>query len=162
MRISAPQGSVGYNLARSDDFFGFFQEVYRLRCERAGCAYKPLNVERQHVGFPYKDARDGKRTVETDYHYDGAYVNTTFTLKMPSVGGELIAFPNIRKNPRNFFARAFSRILRHSKFVREITPHIMVRSKPNDLCLFFGDRTFHGVEPIKSGERLLMTINNHW
>ncbi len=155
-------GTAGHRLARSHEFMALFQGLHAARCAKEGKECTPLNIERQTVGYPYKDARDGKRSHETEYHYDGAYVNTTLTFMMPEKGGELIAFPNIRTNPHSFMARAYSRLLRHLPFLRRVVPHIIARTKPNDLCVFFGDRTFHGVEPIAAGERLIMTINNHW
>jgi hypothetical protein len=155
-------GTAGHRLARSPEFMALFEGIHQARCAKEGKACAPLRLEQQTVGYPYKDARGGKRSHETDYHYDGAYVNTTLTFMMPEHGGELIAFPNIRTNPKSFMTRAYSRLLRHLPFLRRMVPHIIARTKPNDLCVFFGDRTFHGVEPITSGERLIMTINNHW
>jgi hypothetical protein len=162
MMFSKHSGTVGHTLAHSPEFMGFFDGLHKARCEKEGVAYKPLKVEAQRVGYPYKDARNGKKSFETEYHFDGAYVNATLAIKMPQEGGELIAFPNIRKSPHAFLARAYARLLRHIPFLRRTVHHVVARSKPNDLCIFFGDRTFHGVEPIASGERLIMTINNHW
>ncbi len=162
MSFSKQSGTVGHTLARSPEFMQLFDGVYKARCEKTGVPFTPLRPERQSVGYPYKDARNGKRSHETEYHYDGAYVNATLGIKMPEKGGELIAFPNIRTNPKSFAARAYSRLLRHIPFLRKVIHHVTAKSKPNDLCLFFGDRTFHGVEPISSGERLIMTINSHW
>ncbi len=161
-RMDVTSKTRAYDLAISPQFMALYNGLHKARCEKEGKSCTSLPKEKQKVGFPYKDARGGKRTEETDYHYDGAYVNATLAIKMPENGGELIAFPNIRTNPNSFTARAYSRFLRHIPFLRRMVYHITAKSKPNDLCLFFGDRTFHGVEPIQSGERLIMTINNHW
>ncbi len=154
--------SFAFELAHAPVFFEMFQAIYKERCRQEGKEYIPLSEARQRIGFPYKDARDGKKTEETDYHYDGAYVNTTLAITMPPTGGELIAFPNLRISQNSIVAYCLSRMLRYIPLSRRLFPHIVVRSKPNDLCLFFGDRTFHGVEPIEVGERLILTINNHW
>lgn len=154
--------SVAYRLAHSSEIMNFFQAIYKERCVQEGVPYEPLKESQQRVGFPYKDARDGKRTEETDYHFDGAYVNTTLALIMPPKGGELIAFPNLRTKRHSVSALILSHMMRYLPAFRRIMPHVVVRSKPNDLCLFFGDRMFHGVEPIGEGERLILTINNHW
>ncbi|MBX9906679.1 hypothetical protein K2X96_02145 [Patescibacteria group bacterium] len=156
------QGSIADRLAHSEEFMALFNGLHKIRAEKEGKDFVPLQPERQMIGFPYKDARDGKRTEETEYHYDGAYANATLALKMPETGGELIAFPNLRTSKNAFLIKLFSRALRHVPFLRRVVPHIIARSRPNDLCLFFGDRTFHGVEPIESGERLILTINSHW
>ena len=34
--------------------------------------------------------------------------------------------------------------------------------QPHTMYIFFGDLSFHGVDPIKSGERVVVTINSHW
>lgn len=156
------KGTVAYELAHGDEIMRFYNTVYRIRCEKEGKPFVELDSRKQMLGFPYKDARDGKKTKETQYHYDGAYVNITLGIMMPPKGGELIAFPNLRKGRHPLLEKIFSRMLLHSRFMREFTPHIVARSKPNGLCLFFGDLTFHGVEPIVEGERLIMTINAHW
>lgn len=161
-RMDVTSKTRAYDLAVSPEFMALFNGLHKARCEKEAKPCLPLRADRQRVGFPYKDARDGKKSEETEYHYDGAYVNATLAIKMPEKGGELIAFPNIRPNPGSFAARAYSRLLRHLPFLRRLVYHVIAKSKPNDLCLFFGDRTFHGVEPIASGERLIMTINNHW
>lgn len=162
MSFDKAGGNVGHTLARSPEFMALFDGLHKARCEKEGVAYTPLRAEKQVVGYPYKDARGGKRSYETEYHFDGAYVNATLGIVMPPIGGELIAFPNIRKSPRAFFSRAYARFLRHVPFLRRTVHHVVAKSTPNDLCLFFGDRTFHGVEPIQEGERLIMTVNNHW
>ncbi len=156
------KGTIAYDLAHGEEMMTFFNTVHKVRCAKEGKPYVPLNPDKQVLGFPYKDARDGKRTVETPYHYDGSYVNITLGIKMPPTGGELIAFPNLRTGKNPLVIKIFSRALKHLHFLRDMVPHIIARSAPNDLCLFFGDRTFHGVEPIESGERLIMTINAHW
>jgi len=162
MSFSKHEGTVGHTLARSPEFMAFFEGLHQARAQKEGRSVAPLRPEKQTVGYPYKDARDGKRSHETPYHFDAAYVNATLAITMPAEGGELISFPNIRKSPHAFFARAYARLLRHIPLLRRTVRHVVAKSKPNDLCLFFGDRTFHGVEPIASGERLIVTINNHW
>ena len=161
-KVGVVPGTIAYDFGHSLDFMTFYQEVYKARCIKEGIEYVPLSEKKQKIGLPYKDARDGKKTEETDYHYDGAYVNTTLAIQMPPSGGELIAFPNIRRSRYAFVPRVYSRALRHLPFLRRMVPHVIAKTVPNDLCLFFGDRTFHGVEPISSGERLIITINAHW
>ncbi len=158
----ALKGTPGYVLGHSEEFMKLFNGLHKARMKKEGKPYAPLSVEAQTVGLPYKDARDGKKTKETPYHFDGAYVNATLALIMPPTGGELIAFPNIRRSRYSFVTRVYARALRHTPFLRGVVPHVIARTVPNDLCLFFGDRTFHGVEPIENGERLILTINAHW
>jgi len=161
-KAEAVAGTSGYKMAHGPEFMSLFDGLYKARCKEEGKEYVQLKPEKQVVGFPYKDARDGKKTYETEYHYDGAYANATLAIQMPEEGGELIAFPNLRTGRNILVIKAFSRLLRHVPFLRRIVPHTIAKTVPNDLCLFFGDRTFHGVEPIKAGERLIMTVNNHW
>lgn len=156
------KGTMGYEFGYSDEFMTLFNLMHKARCKKEGKEYTPLKREQQRIGFPYKDARDGKKTEETEYHYDGAFMNATLALVMPESGGELIAFPNLRRSRYAFVPRVYSRALMYLPFLRRIVPHTVAKTVPNDLCLFFGDRTFHGVEPIYAGERLIMTINNHW
>jgi hypothetical protein len=162
MSFSKNDGTVGHTLARSPEFMALFEGLHQARCKKEGKTCTSLRPEKQVVGYPYKDARNGKRSRETAYHFDGAYVNATLAITMPEQGGELIAFPNIRKSPGAFLARAYARLLRHIPMLRRTVRHVVAKSRSNDLCLFFGDRTLHGVEPIQDGERLMVTINNHW
>jgi hypothetical protein len=161
-KASDLKGSAAEELAKGDLFMALFNGLHKARAEKDGNKYVPLSPSRQMIGYPYKDARGGKRTIETHYHYDGAFVNATLAIKMPENGGELIAFPNMRTSKNGILVKIFSRALRHIPFLRRRVFHVIARSKPNDLCLFFGDRTLHGVEPIESGERLILTINSHW
>lgn len=152
------------HLARSQEFMNLFDTVYRIRCERTGEAYVPLDRGKQRVGLPYKDATHGEPTRPTEFHYDGAYINATIGIIEPPPGqGALHLFPNFRtKFGHPLLARLMSRVLRHVRAAREMYGYTSVPSQRNTLCLFFGDRSFHGVEPITSGKRLILTINNHW
>jgi hypothetical protein len=55
-----------------------------------------------------------------------------------------------------------SRLLRHSAWLRKKFGYQIVPYKVGALNLFFGDLSFHGVEPLYKGERLVITINSHW
>lgn len=150
-------------LARSSEFMQFFDAVSRLRCETTGERYVPLRAEAQRAGIPYKDARGGAPTEQTHFHYDGAYVNATIgVVEPPAEQGALHLFPNFRTKFPPFLAKIVSRVLRHSRMLRSLAGYVVVPVRRNALCLFFGDRSFHGVEPITAGERLIVTINNHW
>lgn len=151
-------------LARSEEFMSFFDTVYRVRCEILGDEYTPLDATWQRVGLPYKDATGGLSTKQTEFHYDGAYVNATIGIIEPPVGqGELHLFPNFRaKFAHPLLGKVIARLLRHSRILRSLYGYVRVPSRRNTLCLFFGDRSFHGVEPITSGKRMIITINSHW
>lgn len=157
-------GTPMMRLARSPEFMRLFDTIHRFRLEFEEKPYVPLSPERQRVGLPYKDATEGKETKQTEFHYDGAYINATIGIIEPPVGqGELHLFPNFRtKFSSSLMSKVVSRFLRHSKRLRSFYGYTHVPSKRNVLCLFFGDRSLHGVEPIMEGERLIVTINNHW
>lgn len=164
MDTKSSEGTPMMRLARSTEFMDFFNEVYRARCEILGESFRPLDPQQQRVGLPFKDATGGAPTKQTEFHYDGAYVNTTVGIIEPPEGqGALHIFPNFRtKFPHPLLSKTASRLLRHVKFFRTLYGYDVVPSRRNTLCLFFGDRSFHGVEPITSGRRLILTINNHW
>lgn len=157
-------GTPMMRVARSKEFMDFFTAVYRVRCAKEGKVYRPLDPLRQWVGLPFKDATGGAKTKRTEFHYDGAYVNVTVGIIEPPKGqGKLHMFPNFRKKfPHPLLSKIASRFLRHSKALRSLYGFVSVPSKRNTLCLFFGDRSFHGVEPITEGKRMILTINNHW
>jgi hypothetical protein len=162
--LKSGDGTPMMRVARSEEFMDFFNAVYRARCAKEGKEYRPLDPLRQWVGLPFKDATGGAKTKQTEFHYDGAYVNATVGIIEPPEGqGELHMFPNFRmKFPHPLLSKVASRLLRHSKALRSLYGYVSVPSKRNTLCLFFGDRSFHGVEPITEGKRMILTINNHW
>ncbi len=164
MSLKSGDGTPMMRVARSEEFMDFFNAVHRARCAREGKEYRPLDPFRQWVGLPFKDATGGAKTKQTEFHYDGAYVNATVGIIEPPKGqGELHMFPNFRmKFPHPLLSKIASRLLRHSKALRSLYGYVSVPSKRNTLCLFFGDRSFHGVEPITAGKRMILTINNHW
>ena len=127
----------------------------------------PLERSRQVVGFPYKDARGGATTVETDYHFDGAYINLVLPIMLPPRGRhirpDVELFPNLRKRFSPYVLSAsIARLLRHFIWFREWFGSTKVQYEVGTLIVFFGDVTFHGVPSILDGERLVMTVNSHW
>ncbi len=156
----------GYQVVLSEDIFSLCDAIHKKRCEMANQEYVPLSREKQTIGFPYKDARNFKKTEETEYHYDGAYVNLLIPILLPlgdATKGNLILFPNLRKKfSIKIFTSIFSEILRWSGMARRLFGFTEVQYTPGNLYIFFGDLSLHGVQPITVGERLVLTINSHW
>ena len=160
------KGTIGYDLGFSDDIYNFSDRIHKARCELEGKPYVPLAHDKQVVGFPYKDARGGKKTEPTHYHFDGAYINLIIPIVLPADqeknGGGVVLFPNIRKKYGTLLSKFICRGLRHSKLMRDLWGHTDLTYKIGACHVFFGDITFHGVDPITDGERIVMTINSHW
>lgn len=160
------KGTIAYDIVMSDEIFNFCDKVKKARCEIGGNEYIPLKREKQLVGFPYKDARDGKKTIETPYHFDGAYINIIVPIVLPeNTGipeGNVRVFPNTRLKYPSLVSKVISRFLRHLKWFRELYGYKEIQYKIGTFHIFFGDLSFHGVEPITHGERIVMTINSHW
>lgn len=160
------RGTPVYELGYSDEILAFSQALYDARCVITGEQTRKLDAQMQVVGMPYKDGRDMKKNDETPYHYDGAYVNLIIPLLVPEDqirdGGNLVLFPNLRLHHKKLVAKILSRLLRHSAWFRTWFGYKKVIYKVDALHAFFGDLSFHGVEPIVSGERLIITINSHW
>lgn len=156
----------GYQIVLSEDIFSLCDAIHKKRCEMTKEKYVPLRREKQTIGFPYKDARNFKKTEETEYHYDGAYVNLLVPILLPledTTKGNLILFPNLRKKfSVKVFTSILSEILRWSKIARTLFGFTEVQYTPGNLYIFFGDVSLHGVQPITVGERLVLTINSHW
>ena len=151
-------------LAHSPECMRMFDAVYRLRCEAEGKPCTPLDPGRQRGGMPHMDAADGRAAKRTEFHYDGAYVNAIIGVIEPPAGqGALHLFPNLRSKFKNVFVgKVAARILRHLRFIRQLAGGVHIRPEKNVLYLFFGDRSFHVVEPITSGRRAVITLNSHW
>lgn len=160
------KNTEGYQVVLSEDIFNLCDAIHKKRCEVTNQKYIPLSREKQTIGFPYKDARNFKKTEETEYHYDGAYVNLLIPFLLPTgdtTKGNLILFPNLRKKfSIKIFTSIFSEILRWSKVARTLFGFTEVQYTPGNLYVFFGDVSLHGVQPITVGERLVLTINSHW
>lgn len=159
-------GTVAGDLRASDEIFAFCEAMVKKRHEIEGKIHTALSREKQFVGFPYKDARNGASTVETEYHYDAAYVNCVLPIVLPENreknGGNLEVFPNLRKKYPAIICKPLSEVLRRSSFARNIFGYVVVPYEIDAMHLFFGDVTLHGVPPIKVGERIVMTVNSHW
>lgn len=160
------KGTFGYEFGHSDEVFQFCQRVHNERRKLEGTAPVALDPERQVIGFPYKDARGGQVTSETPYHFDGAYINILIPIVLPEDqekhGGSLTVFPNIRKKFGVSLSKVICRGLRHSPHLRKLFGAKTVRYTVGSAHVFFGDISFHGVDPITDGERLVMTINSPW
>lgn len=160
------KNTEGYQVVLSEDIFNLCDAIHKKRCEVTNQKYTPLSREKQTIGFPYKDARNFKKTEETEYHYGGAYVNFLIPFLLPTgdtTKGNLILFPNLRKKfSIKIFTSIFSEILRWSKVARTLFGFTEVQYTPGNLYVFFGDVSLHGVQPITVGERLVLTINSHW
>lgn len=159
------EGSWVHKLAVSDEMMEVLQTIHANRLKIEGKPIVPLKLEKQSWGYPYKNAKDGAKTIQTHYHYDAAYTNTLIPLVLPpstSGQGHLVAYPNLRTKMPSLLSKIVSRILRDVPFMRTIFPGVTVPYTVGGFHFFFGDISFHGVEPITEGERLVITINSHW
>lgn len=159
-------GTIAQKLATSDEMMKILNTIHRHRAAIEGVPYVPLVVEKQSWGFPYKDARGGAKTEQTHFHYDAAYTNTLIPFVLPpreSGEGHLIAYPNLKRRIKNrLLYGIISRMIRDLPFTRKFYPGVSIPYTVGGFHFFFGDLSFHGVLPIKKGERLVMTINSHW
>ena len=160
------KGTAIYDFGYSDEIMLLSQRIYDTRCKITGEKSVQLQKEKQMVGVPYKDGRQGTPNKVTAYHYDGAYINYLLPLVLPddqSKGdGNLIMFPNLRAKYPALIVKIISRMLRHSSAFRRWYGQTEVVYNVDTMYIFFGDRSFHGVEPISNGERFVVTINSHW
>ena len=161
------KGTLAHDLAYADELFSMCEVLHKARRDIEGEEYLPLERARQVVGFPYKDARGGATTVETDYHFDGAYLNLVLPIILPPRGQlarpDVELFPNLRKRFSPYvLSAAIARLLRHFRWLRDWFGSTKVQYEVGTVIVFFGDVTFHGVPPILEGERLVMTVNSHW
>ena len=158
-------GTIVAEVGYSDGILELSQKFHDARCKLTGETRVVLDKSKQAIGMPYKNAAN-ETNIETSYHYDGAYINLLFALQMPEkteIGnGNLILFPSLRRSYTPGIAKIVSRILRHFKIARKIYGYKEVMYQVDAMHIFFGDISFHGVEPIKSGERVVVTINSHW
>ncbi len=158
-------GTIIDTIGRSNEIVELSQKFHDARCAITGETRIVLDPKKQAIGMPYKNAAN-ETNIETAYHYDGAYINMLFALQMPEkneVGnGNLILFPSLRRKYSPGIAKLVSRILRHFKIARSLYGYKEVIYQVDAMHIFFGDISFHGVEPIKSGERVVVTINSHW
>ncbi len=159
-------GTIAGEIRESDEIFEFCEALVKKRHEIEGKVHTPLRRDKQTVGFPYKDARNGAHTYETEYHYDGAYFNGVLPLVLPENpeknGGNLEVFPNLRTKYPAIICKPLSEVLRRIPFARSLYGVLVVPYKVDTMHCFFGDITLHGVPPITAGERLVMTLNSHW
>lgn len=161
------KGTLAHDLAYSDEIFAMCEALHKARYDIEGKKCAPLERSRQVVGCPYKDARGGATTVETDYHFDGAYINCVLPIMLPPRGPhtrpDVELFPNLRKRFSPYVLSAsIARLLRHFIWARDWFGSTKLQYEVGTIILFFGDVTFHGVPPILEGERLVMTVNSHW
>lgn len=160
------EGTFGYEFGHSEEIKQFCELVHQERRKLEGKEPVALDPSKHVIGFPYKDARGGAKTVPTPYHFDGAYINILIPIILPEdqkkSGGSLTVFPNIRKKYGVFLSKFLCRGLRASAFLRKLFGAQTVIYSVGSAHVFFGDISFHGVEPITDGERLVMTINSHW
>jgi hypothetical protein len=160
-------GTIAQKLATSDEMMKVLNTIHRHRAALEGVPFVPLKVEKQSWGFPYKDARQGAKTEQTHFHYDAAYTNTLIPFVLPpkeSGEGHLVAYPNLKRRFKAFplIGKILARLLRDLPFTRNFYPGVTIPYTVGGFHFFFGDVSFHGVLPIKTGERLVMTINSHW
>ncbi len=160
------EGTFGHEFGHSEEILQFCEKVHQARQKLEGKKPTTLDPAKHVIGFPYKDARGGAKTVPTPYHFDGAYINILIPIILPEdqikSGGSLTVFPNIRKKYGTTLSKFLCRGLRHSSFLRKLFGAKTVVYTVGSAHIFFGDISFHGVEPITGGERLVMTINSHW
>lgn len=161
------KGTIAYDIAHSDEIVALSQALYDARCAITGEPNVVIKNEKQVVGLPYKDSRDEKENQVTAYHFDATYINLLLPLVLPKEtdtnNGNLVLFPNLRTEKRSkLMSKIIARVLRHVPPLRPLYGFADVCYEVDTMYLFFGDRSFHGVNPIRSGERLVMTINSHW
>lgn len=160
------KGTFGYEFGYSPEILDFCEKIHQAREKLEGKEPTTLNPDKHVIGFPYKDARGGAKTVPTPYHFDGAFINILIPIILPEdqekSGGSLTVFPNIRKKYGTLVSKFVCRGLRHSAALRKLFGAQTVVYTVGSAHIFFGDISFHGVEPITDGERLVMTINAHW
>ncbi len=160
------EGTFGYEFGHSSEVQQFCEKVHQARQKIEGKEPTNLDPAKHVIGFPYKDARGGAKTAPTPYHFDGAYINILIPIILPEdqvkSGGSLTVFPNIRTKYGTTLSKVICRGLRHSAFLRKLLGAQTVFYTVGSAHIFFGDVSFHGVEPITGGERLVMTINSHW
>lgn len=154
-------GQIGF----SDEVIVLSQKMCDARAKITGKPKVVIDKTKQAIGLPYKNSTDATN-IQTPFHYDGAYINMLFALTMPphqgKGDGNLVMFPSLRARYSPLMSKIISRILRHSKLARNIYGYKEVIYTLDSMHIFFGDISFHGVEPIKSGERAVITINSHW
>lgn len=159
------EGTIIATIGHSPEIVALSQKFHDARCTITGETRVVLDPAKQAIGMPYKNAAN-ETNIETAYHYDGAYINLLFALQMPEKSeagnGNLILFPSLRRKFSPTNAKLVSRVLRHSKIARNIYGYKEVIYQVDAMHIFFGDISFHGVDPIKSGERVVVTINSHW
>jgi hypothetical protein len=160
------KGSVVHEVGYGEELLKLSQRIYDARCAITGEKKVTLNLGQQLAGMPYKDGRAGVKNEQTAFHFDGAYINVLYPIVLPqdqSKGdGNLIMFPNFRRKYSPLMSKVIARFLRHSSLVRNWYGYTEVVYKVDTLYIFFGDLSFHGVEPISNGERVVVTINSHW
>jgi len=161
------KGTLAHDLAYSDEIFSMCDVLHKARGDIEGKKQPPLERVRQVVGFPYKDARGGATTVDTDYHFDGAYLNLVLPIVLPPRGQharpDVELFPNLRQRFSPYVLSAsIARLLRHFSWFRDWFGSTKLQYDIGTVVVFFGDVTFHGVPSILDGERLVMTVNSHW
>ena len=160
------KGTALYTLAHSDEFLLLSQRLYDARCEITGEPKVQLLKEKQVVGLPYKDATHNGPNEETAYHFDGAHINYLLPLILPADqsdgSGNLVAFPNMRLKYPSLVSKVIARMLRHSAMFRRWYGETEVVYRTDTMFIIFADITFHGVNPISNGERMVVTINSHW
>ncbi|MFZ2253458.1 MAG: hypothetical protein WAW13_04835 [Minisyncoccia bacterium] len=160
------QGTIVYEFGYSDEVLALSQSLHSARCALTGEHHKILEKSKQLVGTPYKGELNPTTNTITAYHYDGAYINLIIPLVLPENqeqdGGNLVMFPNLRLHYPALISKVISRLLRHSEWFREWFGYTKVYYKTNTLYIFFGDLSFHGVEPLIRGERVVLTVNSHW
>lgn len=160
------EGTFGWEFGHSEEILEFCEKVHQAREKLEGKEPTTLDPAKHVIGFPYKDARGGAVTKATPYHFDGAYINILIPIILPEdqakSGGSLTVFPNIRKKYGTTLSKLVCRGLRHSASLRKLFGAQTIVYTVGSAHIFFGDISFHGVEPITDGERLVMTINSHW
>jgi len=160
------EGTLSHKVAYSEELFKFFSLIYKERCQIEKIKYVPISHNRQRAAVTFKDASNGQKTQATKYHFDGCHVNMVMPLYLPDeldeTGGNLIIYKNLRKKYPKIISAPIARILRHFKFMRKLFGGTEIVYKESAMQIFFGDISLHGVEPITSGARTVMTINNHW
>lgn len=159
-------GTAVYELGKSDEVLLLSQRLVDARAEITGEPKVTLIKDKQLVGLPHKEASNPENNKVTAYHFDGAYINYLLPLVLPKDqsdgSGNLVVFPNVRLKYPKLVSKIVARMLRHFVWFRKIYGQAEVVYKVDSMVILFADLSFHGVDPISNGERVVITINSHW
>jgi hypothetical protein len=114
------------------------------------------------ISFPKKGIKFGNEKIgKNAFHYDDCYVSAVLPFNLPEQKSNgLMIYKNFRlNNLDSILYKILSRLLNKFKFLRLIFKPIYIPYEVGNLYLFFSDISLHGVDEIKKGERVSVTLN---